>query len=554
MSDTNQITGFTLISTNNDRNVLNDVTRDDLVDILNRMFKVSKCDSITKIVDDIIAHINHDGSDPHELEMDQLIESVLEKIYEYWLNYGFHGSYEEFVSHIFRYLKMCTRFSLFIGREVDTVTSVRNVFNAIVDHDLTVNSYDGLSKFSFSEKERKWGGILSGVRINANHVLEYAPEDMPTLEYNQNGDPWYKWDIKIPKKLRNGIINIEVDSDNPKYSVSYKLDTENIWTILSNNTLVVPDMLPNISDPTFDTVKEEVLVYQFKIEYSDTPFILNDIVIHIDLSTTVTDDPTLAELYKEVPHQNFIEKFFNIGDVPNDVFSWYSYINSTCLKGDTATWLPKQCTFNVAAQAHQNRLIESNGNRFSSSLLVPDFRIYSHPYTFEIYTQIIGTFTSHVQTLTNMISLSNVYIGIRIKYGDDIVYKLLTTDLALSNRSLYRFMCTCNFETNTFGIYYQNENGLQYISKKCVVDCNFTLSQKWEVVNPADLVLNSFIGLHELVCYDKIITDTTFVDTITLVDISDRPYVPVERSEITNDYFGFEGSNYNPFNTYPLIK
>ena len=117
-------------------------------------------------------------------------------------------------------------------------------------------------------------------------------------------------------------------------------------------------------------------------------------------------------------------------------------------------------------------------------------------------------------------------------------------------------MCTCDFETNTFGIYYQDENDLQYISKKCVIDCNFLLSQKWEVVTPADIMSNSFIGLHELVCYDKIITDTTFINALTIVDISDRPYVPIERIDLNNinDYIGFEEADYKPFDTYPFIK
>lgn len=560
MNNIHEITGFSVISTNNDRNVLNDVTRDDLIDILKQIMTESKCDKITPIIEDIIAHTGYNG-DPHEVKIDQLVESVLERVYNYWLNYGFSGSYDYFKDSIFKYYKSCTNFSLLLGKKVDIITSVRDVFNAILDHDTTVTDFNNINIFSFSEKDRKWDGLYSGVRFQTDGSLKYAPDTEPTIEFNSNGEPWYKWELEIPKKLRYSKISLNVYADNPNYTIMYRLSTDEQWSVMPTS-ITVPNELPDISDNTFDMRKEELLTYQFKIEFNTTPFILQDIVTVIDTSMSITDDPTLMTIYRDIPHTEAWDKYFSIGKPSTDVFGWYANINPNYIKDTDVSWLPQQCTFEIAAQAHQNRLL-INDKKYPGSLLVSDFIIASdnNQYIFEIYTQIIGGFTSPIPSITNMSALSNVYIGIRIKNNGEIIDKLTTSDLAKSNRALYRFMVSCDFDTNTFTIWYIDENGLTSVSKTSITNANFKNIQSWKILNPADFTRNSFIGLHEFICYNDNSPDLQFINTMIMTDISDRPYVPIETIEttgnvitVTNNYFGFEESNYEPFDTNPFHK
>lgn len=553
MSDINQITGFTVISTNADRNVLHDVTRDDLVDILNRMFVESKCDKITAIVEDILSHMKFDG-DPHEFTMEQLKESVLEKVYAHWLSYGYAGDFDYFKDFIFKYYKSCTFFSLIMGRRVDVMTSVRNVFNAILDHNVTINDYDHISVFSFSERERQWDGYYSGVKFKTDGTLAFSPDSEPSVIHHSNGAPWYKWDVEIPKKLGDSIITFSVDTDNTNYLIYYKLSTDDTWTPYTNK-IVVPNMLPDNTDSTFDIVKEELLTYQFKIEYLDTPFVLTDIITTIDTSNVITDDPALQELYKDIPHTNAWNKFFDFGTPSRSTFGWYAYINPKYVQDTDTSWIRRQCTFELAVQAHQNLLISSD-KIYPSTLYISNFVLSNDIYKLEFYTKIIGAFSESIPTITNMAILSNVYIGVKLIKNNETIDEISTPDLGPCNRALYRYMCSCDFDTNTFKIWYHDETGLVSVGKTSKEYFDLKIPTEWKVPNPANFVTNTYIGLHELVCYDEIVTDKRFIEVLTMTDISDRPYVPIGYvSKLDDNYFGFnEYDAADPFDVSPFYN
>ena len=104
MSNNQKITDFSLISTNQDYNVLNDVTRGDIVDILDNIFLKSKASKINEILEQILEHTkDNQESDPHGLSKDSLSENVLDKIYEFWLNRGNNGSLDDLKEIIYRF-------------------------------------------------------------------------------------------------------------------------------------------------------------------------------------------------------------------------------------------------------------------------------------------------------------------------------------------------------------------------------------------------------------------------------------------------------------------
>lgn len=543
MSEENKniVTGFNVISTNFGRNAMHDVTRDDLFDILENMLRVSKAEKLTTILE-LIANHTTQHPDPHEVRIDQLAESAVDRMYNYWLNQGFRGTLDQFQSCIYKYNVICDFFTLFVGKDESQITSVKNVSDLITDHDIYINDYENINIFTISEKESKWHGIYSGIRLQSDETLEYADPSIPTLEYNENGDPWYEWHIVFPKHLFDSTISIAVDTNNTNYSIKYK--------ILELNT-----NWENINSPIKVTIADnEFLTYLFKLEYHSVPFKLNDIVTTIDASAVLTDDPNRIDLFRNVAHDNIWYDFFNIGlyKAPETNFSWFANINSTELKNTDTEWFSPKCTFNIAMQAHQNLLVDHKG--YPAALVIPVFTLTDGNNTFEIYSKVIGEFTSHIPTTENMVTLGSVYLGINLTWGTDNIRKIITPDIVATNKALYRIMCMCDFTTNTFKIMYNNGSTVSSVSKTYQVAFNLLHPTNWLIKYPAEYTTNAYIGLHELVHYPTIVTDTDFIEKIMFMDMTDIPYVPYRHVDLVDTNFGFSEANYEPFDTYPFAK
>ena len=126
------IDNWNLVSTNMDDNALNDVTRDDLVDIIENALQVSKAYKVTEILDTIIAHMKGYGtSDPHETQMDQMTETVIDRIYEYWLGQCFNGTPDDLRDHLYAYFQYANKLTTFIAQQPTTITKVKAAWDAL---------------------------------------------------------------------------------------------------------------------------------------------------------------------------------------------------------------------------------------------------------------------------------------------------------------------------------------------------------------------------------------------------------------------------------------
>lgn len=194
MSNNQKITDFSLISTNQDYNVLNDVTRGDIVDILDNIFLKSKASKINEILEQILEHTkDNQESDPHGLSKDSLSENVLDKIYEFWLNRGNNGSLDDLKEIVYRFIKYANELNILNNDNDNYLTvSAKEVYEYLKNnHDDVINSYEPISLISISEKEHNWSGELSGVEIQTNKTIKSVSDETPTIYPNSNGESFY---------------------------------------------------------------------------------------------------------------------------------------------------------------------------------------------------------------------------------------------------------------------------------------------------------------------------------------------------------------------------
>lgn len=367
-----------LVSSNMGPNILNDVTRGDLVDIIDRMFVKSKASLMAEILQLYIDHTKNFGnSNPHELQMDQLIDTVFDRLYSEWLNQGYNGTHDDFRDVIYTYRTYANELSLYNGKDKNMITPVKSVYKYLTEHhDAVVNTYDN-TIFKISERDTNWSnGIISGMELNFDKKYNDVPNsDHLTIYPNENGKVWYKWTIRIPQKLVHSLLTIKVDTDN-SYTIKYRIpssfddwrilpepleisyakggedeyreittyeyhrlptsietlfaliprqevklfkaiDIVDITTYRNELSVAVNDLLVGYEYVLFDseTWNNEV-VYEFWLEFDDgqeNNIELRDIVTQIDAITALTDNPARIEYYRTPPHENKLLDFFFVG-------------------------------------------------------------------------------------------------------------------------------------------------------------------------------------------------------------------------------------------------
>lgn len=572
MSNNQKITDFSLISTNQDYNVLNDVTRGDIVDILDNIFLKSKASKINEILEQILEHTkDNQESDPHGLSKDSLSENVLDKIYEFWLNRGNNGSLDDLKEIIYRFIKYANELNILNNDKYLTV-SAKEVYEYLKNnHDDVINSYEPISLISISEKEHNWSGELSGVEIQTNKTIISVSDETPTVYPNSNGKIFYIWNIIIPKKFYNGILKIKTLT-NKSFNLYYKIINQHNDWIQIQSTIIEDSSIIPIYENTNIFQSEEIEISEsieisFKITWGENTreVITEDIQTIIDVSKSLTDDPEKKELYRNPPHENKLANFVNfdknIYEYPK--FSWSHivsetlsngyfppkdslelYLNSKNLQNDIHWFNHLEGSFLLTVQTNSNLYSDIN-NTIYKEVILQYFNVSGETTNnnslITISSVIGGLYEKHnngerneLATMVNDVltfatsfriaRVDSIKFYIHLKYNNNNI-TIITPNLISINRPLWKMLFTYDTVNHLYRLYYlQDSNTIKMIEDTSLAVLKFNMLQ-WRIFKPARIYDNSFVGIHQLDYWNKVLTNENHIKDILSTDMRKIPYL-----------------------------
>lgn len=574
MSNNQKITDFSLISTNQDYNVLNDVTRGDIVDILNNIFLKSKASKINEILEQILEHTkDNQESDPHGLSKDSLSENVLDKIYEFWLNRGNNGSLDDLKEIIYRFIKYANELNILNNDNDNYLTvSAKEVYEYLKNnHDVVVNSYEPISLISISEKEHNWSGELSGVEIQTNKTIISVSDETPTVYPNSNGESFYIWNIIIPKKFYNGILKIKTLT-NKSFNLYYKIINQHNDWIQIQSTIIEDSSITPIYENTNVFQSEEIEISEsieilFKITWGENTrkVITEDIQTIIDVSKSLTDDPEKKELYRNPPHENKLANFVNfdknIYEYPK--FSWSHivsetlsngyfppkdslelYLNSKNLQNNIHWFNHLEGSFLLTVQTNSNLYSDIN-NTIYKEVILQYFNVSGETTNnnslITISSVIGGLYEKHnngerneLATMVNDVltfatsfriaRVDSIKFYIHLKYNNNNI-TIITPNLISINRPLWKMLFTYDTVNHLYRLYYlQDSNTIKMIEDASLAVLKFNMLQ-WRIFKPARIYDNSFVGIHQLDYWNKVLTNENHIKDILSTDMRKIPYL-----------------------------
>lgn len=574
MSNNQKITDFSLISTNQDYNVLNDVTRGDIVDILDNIFLKSKASKINEILEQILEHTkDNQESDPHGLSKDSLSENVLDKIYEFWLNRGNNGSLDDLKEIIYRFIKYANELNILNNDNDNYLTvSAKEVYEYLKNnHDVVVNSYEPISLISISEKEHNWSGELSGVEIQTNKTIKSISDETPTIYPNSNGESFYIWNIIIPKKFYNGILKIKTLT-NKSFNLYYKIINQHNDWIQIQSTIIEDSSITPIYENTNIFQSEEIEISEsieilFKITWGENTrkVITEDIQTIIDVSKSLTDDPEKNELYRNPPHENKLANFVNfdknIYEYPK--FSWSHivsetlsngyfppkdslelYLNSKNLQNNIRWFNHLEGSFLLTAQTNSNLYSDIN-NTIYKEVILQYFNVSGETTNnnslITISSVIGGLYEKHnngerneLATMVNDVltfatsfriaRVDSIKFYIHLKYNSNNI-TIITPNLISINRPLWKMLFTYDTVNHLYRLYYlQDSNTIKMIEDASLAVLKFNMLQ-WRIFKPARIYDNSFVGIHQLDYWNKVLTNENHIKDILSTDMRKIPYL-----------------------------
>lgn len=574
MSNNQKITDFSLISTNQDYNVLNDVTRGDIVDILDNIFLKSKASKINEILEQILEHTkDNQESDPHGLSKDSLSENVLDKIYEFWLNRGNNGSLDDLKEIIYRFIKYANELNILNNDNDNYLTvSAKEVYEYLKNnHDVVINSYEPISLISISEKEHNWSGELSGVEIQTNKTIISVSDETPTVYPNSNGESFYIWNIIIPKKFYNGILKIKTLT-NKSFNLYYKIINQHNDWIQIQSTIIEDSSIIPIYENTNIFQSEEIEISEsieilFKITWGENTrkVITEDIQTIIDVSKSLTDDPEKKELYRNPPHENKLANFVNfdknIYEYPK--FSWSHivsetlsngyfppkdslelYLNSKNLQNNIHWFNHLEGSFLLTVQTNSNLYSDIN-NTIYKEVILQYFNVSGETTNnnslITISSVIGGLYEKHnngerneLATMVNDVltfatsfriaRVDSIKFYIHLKYNNNNI-TIITPNLISINRPLWKMLFTYDTVNHLYRLYYlQDSNTIKMIEDTSLAVLKFNMLQ-WRIFKPARIYDNSFVGIHQLDYWNKVLTNENHIKDILSTDMRKIPYL-----------------------------
>lgn len=574
MSNNQKITDFSLISTNQDYNVLNDVTRGDIVDILDNIFLKSKASKINEILEQILEHTkDNQESDPHGLSKDSLSENVLDKIYEFWLNRGNNGSLDDLKEIIYRFIKYANELNILNNDNDNYLTvSAKEVYEYLKNnHDDVINSYEPISLISISEKEHNWSGELSGVEIQTNKTIKSVSDETPTIYPNSNGESFYIWNIIIPKKFYNGILKIKTLT-NKSFNLYYKIINQHNDWIQIQSTIIEDSSITPIYENTNIFQSEEIEISEsieilFKITWGENTrkVITEDIQTIIDVSKSLTDDPGKKELYRNPPHENKLANFVNfdknIYEYPK--FSWSHIVSETLSNGyfppkdsldlyldsknlqNNIHWFNHlEGSFLLTVQTNSNLYSDIN-NTIYKEVILQYFNVSGETTNnnslITISSVIGGLYEKHnngerneLATMVNDVltfatsfriaRVDSIKFYIHLKYNNNNI-TIITPNLISINRPLWKMLFTYDTVNHLYRLYYlQDSNTIKMIEDASLAVLKFNMLQ-WRIFKPARIYDNSFVGIHQLDYWNKVLTNENHIKDILSTDMRKIPYL-----------------------------
>lgn len=574
MSNNQKITDFSLISTNQDYNVLNDVTRGDIVDILDNIFLKSKASKINEILEQILEHTkDNQESDPHGLSKDSLSENVLDKIYEFWLNRGNNGSLDDLKEIIYRFIKYANELNILNNDNDNYLTvSAKEAYKYLKNnHDDVINSYEPISLISISEKEHNWSGELSGVEIQTNKTIKSVSDETPTVYPNSNGESFYIWNIIIPKKFYNGILKIKTLT-NKSFNLYYKIINQHNDWIQIQSTIIEDSSITPIYENTNIFQSEEIEISEsieilFKITWGENTrkVITEDIQTIIDVSKSLTDDPEKNELYRNPPHENKLANFVNfdknIYEYPK--FSWSHivsetlsngyfppkdslelYLNSKNLQNNIRWFNHLEGSFLLTVQTNSNLYSDIN-NTIYKEVILQYFNVSGETTNnnslITISSVIGGLYEKHnngerneLATMVNDVltfatsfriaRVDSIKFYIHLKYNNNNI-TIITPNLISINRPLWKMLFTYDTVNHLYRLYYlQDSNTIKMIEDASLAVLKFNMLQ-WRIFKPARIYDNSFVGIHQLDYWNKVLTNENHIKDILSTDMRKIPYL-----------------------------
>lgn len=574
MNNNQKITDFSLISTNQDYNVLNDVTRGDIVDILDNIFLKSKASKINEILEQILEHTkDNQESDPHGLSKDSLSENVLDKIYEFWLNRGNNGSLDDLKEIIYRFIKYANKLNILNNDSDNYLTvSAKEIYEYLKNnHDDVINSYEPISLISISEKEHNWSGELSGIEIQTNKTIVAVSDETPTIYPNSNGEIFYIWNIVIPKKFYNGILKIKTLT-NKSFNLYYKIINQHDDWIQIQSTIIEDSSIIPIYENTNIFQSEEIEISEsieilFKITWGENTreVITEDIQTIIDVSKSLTDDPEKKELYRNPPHEN---KLINLVNFDKNIyeypkFSWSHivsetlsngyfppkdslelYLNSKNLQNNIHWFNHLEGSFLLAVQTNSNLYSDIN-NTIYKEVILQYFNVSGETTNnnslITISSVIGGLYEKHnngerneLATMVNDVltfatsfriaRVDSIKFYIHLKYNNNNI-TIITPNLISINRPLWKMLFTYDTVNHLYRLYYlQDSNTIKMIEDASLAVLKFNMLQ-WRIFKPARIYDNSFVGIHQLDYWNKVLTNENHIKDILSTDMRKIPYL-----------------------------
>ena len=541
------ISSWNTISTNSGDIILNDTTRDDLVDILNEIKRISKVSKFTDILDIFDAHTKGFGvTDPHHTKLAELTGNILEKFYNMWLSRGNSESLDAFKDLIYQYYKYGGVLDIFNDIRDDKMIAVKSFADFFqMYHDQRVGVYGESSGiFDVSQSELRWPGEVHGFKIVStdavNKKLALVSETTAA-----GSDIWYTCDVEISMKFVYTTISASIIS-NKEMVIKYKDATDTEWTVLGDAIGVDVYKIPQPDGSIIDLLDYHTYKYALPspvntllqsivstselnhrtIQFMFSPKQFNendtisitDFIITVDGSKTLTDDPDKKELYSNYPHNNI----------------WSTFLNDPGISKYLPVYYTRDFLYNDTDKSFD---LKSSGSLllkfqpiFTNTIIVPESTELESKTVDITQCKLVNTASNDVLEVIvsitgDVVKDSNASKFVKIT---DIHLKIINEDKTVipiynmtnSIHSLYGIGITYN-KYNGFTVYYFNENGHQSFINT-TQDLFSTSSQTVELklFNGID---NTYL-VKEFLAYDHMLSKE-YINLYILDDNNGYPYI-----------------------------
>ena len=212
---------------------------------IKKMFNPKYLDNIESI---IYKHIE-DKNNPHKTDLSKLHVDALQELYKIWLGEGYQGSRDTFLKILFQYVKIASVETALKGESYDEITSVKDVWEMLDQHNKDENAHTGLFSSIFPGSEINFDPTFS---VKAYLGLPYSG-----YEYERSGKMWVIGVDGYLKEVEEDEVGIDYSLGNatiPIFGENYNLVTESEdfynrrWYTCENGNIDVTDVFTGMRE------------------------------------------------------------------------------------------------------------------------------------------------------------------------------------------------------------------------------------------------------------------------------------------------------------------